>query len=85
MLTVDEVVKKVRERLRALSADLPTPVELEDQEPRLEDDGWLYLVVQPAKPGVRASDYAFLMARVEKELREEGIDKIVLVPALPDF
>ena len=48
------------------------------------DDEWLYIVVEPAKPGVRASDHANLMSRIERELRKDGIDQVLLVPALKD-
>ena len=33
---------------------------------------------------VRASDYARLMSQIERELREQGDDKVLLVPALED-
>ena len=48
------------------------------------DDGWLYIVVEPARPGVRGYDHATLMSRIERKLRAEGNDKILLVPALED-
>jgi hypothetical protein len=48
------------------------------------DDEWLYIVVVPAKPGVRASEYANFMARIERELRTAGHDHVLLVPALED-
>jgi hypothetical protein len=48
------------------------------------DDEWLYIVVVPSKAGVRASEYANFMSRVERELREQGDDKVLLVPALQD-
>ncbi|MFI5380814.1 MAG: hypothetical protein ACHRHE_16065 [Tepidisphaerales bacterium] len=48
------------------------------------DDEWLYIVVEPAKAGVRASDHANLMSRIERDLRKDGIDQILLVPALQD-
>jgi len=47
-------------------------------------DGWLYIVVVPAKPGVRASDYARLMSQIERELREQGDERVLLVPALEE-
>jgi hypothetical protein len=48
------------------------------------DDEWLYIVVEPAKEGIRASDHANLMSRIERELRKDGIDQVLLVPALKD-
>lgn len=48
------------------------------------DDEWLYIVVEPARAGVRASDHANLMSEIERELRKDGIDQVLLVPALRD-
>ena len=48
------------------------------------DDGWLYIVVVPSKPGVRASEYANFMSKIERELRAQGNDNVLLVPALDE-
>jgi hypothetical protein len=48
------------------------------------DDGWLYIVIVPSKPGVRASEYANFMAKIERELRAQGDENVLLVPALED-
>lgn len=48
------------------------------------DDDWLYVVVVPSKQGVRASDYANFMSQVERQLRAQGDENVLLVPALED-
>jgi hypothetical protein len=48
------------------------------------DDDWLYIVVVPFKSGVRASEYANFMSKIERELRAQGDDQVLLVPALAD-
>lgn len=48
------------------------------------DDGWLYIVVVPTKPGGHASDHARLMSEIERKLRTEGDDRVLIVPALDD-
>jgi hypothetical protein len=48
------------------------------------DDDWLYIVVVPSRPGVRASEYANYMSKIERELRAHGDDNVLLVPALED-
>jgi hypothetical protein len=48
------------------------------------DDDWLYIVVVPSKPGVRASEYANFMSKIERELRADGHENVLLVPALDD-
>jgi hypothetical protein len=41
-------------------------------------------VVVPSRPGVRALDHASVMSQIERELREQGDDNVLLVPALED-
>jgi hypothetical protein len=48
------------------------------------DDDWPYIVVVPASPGVRASEYVNFMSKVERELRLQGDDKVLLEPAPQD-
>lgn len=48
------------------------------------DDDWLYIAVEPSRPGVRASEHANFMSKVERELRAAGDDNVLLVPALED-
>jgi hypothetical protein len=77
---VTDIVQKVRTRLAEAGRD---GVYLKVAGEKL-DDGWLYIVVVPAKPGVRASDHARLMSQIERELREQGDDQVLLVPELCD-
>lgn len=48
------------------------------------DDGWLYLVVTPTRTGERASQHAHRMTQIERTLRGEGYDQVLLVPAVPE-
>ncbi|GMU22668.1 MAG: hypothetical protein AMXMBFR13_27530 [Phycisphaerae bacterium] len=76
----DVIVKKVEKRL----ADARNVgIELEISSYKLDDD-WLYIVVIPSRAGVRASEYANQMSKIERELRAEGDDNVLLVPALED-
>ncbi len=77
---VQEIVDKVRKRLVDAERD---GVYLKVAEERLEDE-WLYIVVVPTRPGVRASEHARLMSHIERELRLQGDDNVLLVPALED-
>lgn len=80
MQQVSEIVDKVRTRLKDAERD---GIYLSVVDERLDDD-WLYIIVTPTRPGVRASDHARLMSRIERELRQEGDDKVLLVPAIED-
>lgn len=48
------------------------------------DDGWLYLIVEPTRPGERASQHAHFMTETERALQAEGYDQVMLVPAVPE-
>ena len=74
------IVNKVRQRLKEAELE---GVFLQVNGDKLDDD-WLYIVVVPTRQGVRASEYANYMASVERELRQQGDDKVLLVPALQD-
>lgn len=77
---VTDIVNKVTHRLADAAKE---GVHLKVTGHKLDDD-WLYIVVVPAKTGVRASEYANYMAKVERELRAAGDDNVLLVPALED-
>jgi adenylosuccinate lyase len=77
---VSDVVDKVKAKLTEAKRE---GVHLEVTSEKLEDD-WLYIVLAPTKAGERASDHARLMSRIEKELRKDGDDKVLLVPALDE-
>jgi len=74
-----EIVNLVKKRLLALGTSRNIELELEERDYHLEDD-WLYLCISPKHPGTRASDYAELLSDIEKELREQEIDNVLLVP-----
>lgn len=75
-----DILEKVKSRLVDAAED---GIFLEVRDHKLDDD-WLYIVVVPSKPGVRALDYAEYMSRIERELRAAGDDNVLLVPALDD-
>jgi hypothetical protein len=77
---VTDIVDRVRRRL--IDAE-PDGVFLKVAGERIEDD-WRYIVVVPSRPGVRASDHARLMSQIERELRAQGEENVLLVPALQD-
>lgn len=77
---IREIVAKVEEQLVAAEQD---GVFLKVANHRLDDD-WLYVIVVPARPNVRASDHARLMSQIERNLRREGAERVLLVPALED-
>jgi hypothetical protein len=77
---VTDIIDKVKNRL----ADAERQgVYLKVASESLDDD-WLYVVVVPSKPGGNASDHARLMSQIERDLRAQGDDRVLLVPALDD-
>ena len=72
------------ERVRTLLADeRPRGVHLNVRAARVDDD-WLYVVVTPERAGERASEHARLMTQIERTLRAEGDDQVLLVPSVPE-
>lgn len=77
---VPGIVAEVRQRLVEASNH---GVHLEVISDKLEDD-WLYVVVAPSQPGVRALDHAQTMSKIERELRQSGKSHVLLVPTLEE-
>lgn len=65
---ITDIVGKVRKRLAEGERE---GIHLKVVGEKLDDD-WLYIVVVPSKPGVRASEYANFMSKIERELRAQG-------------
>ena len=78
---VDEIVTNVR---AMFSAARSRDIHLRLAGQQLDDD-WLYLVAEPTRAGEDASDHARFMTEVERALRKDGFDQVLLVPALPDY
>jgi hypothetical protein len=77
---VPAIVDKVRRRLAAAEVE---GIHLRISGEKLDDD-WLYVVVEPSAAGIRASEHAAFMAKVERDLRTAGDTNVLLVPALTD-
>lgn len=78
-MPTQEQVPQIVQRVRHSLAELPgQPLQVTGE--RL-DDSWLYIVVEPARAGVSALDHANEMSRIERELRRDGVDEVLLVPA----
>lgn len=77
---VTNIVNKVKKHLADAERD---GIYLKVTGEKLDND-WLYIVVVPSKPGVRASEHANFMSKIERELRAAGDDNVLLVPALED-
>ena len=86
MLTQEQVpavINNVRERLDAAARKGDVHLKVLESDSRLEDD-WLYVLVVPEDVQIRASEHANLMAKVEKALREDGIENVLLVPMIDE-
>jgi len=77
---VSDIVNKVKKRLADAERE---GIYLKVNGHKLDDD-WLYIVVVPSRPGVRASEYANHMSKIERELRAQADVNVLLVPALED-
>jgi hypothetical protein len=77
---IEPIVHKVEQMLVVAES---RGIHLKVADYKLDDD-WLYIVVVPDRPGVRASDHAELMSKIERQLRAQGNDHVLLVPVLED-
>ncbi|MCX7044435.1 MAG: hypothetical protein NTX50_02975 [Candidatus Sumerlaeota bacterium] len=48
------------------------------------EDNWLYIPVTPLTTGIRPSEYANILGLIIKELRQDQIENVLLVPTIPD-
>lgn len=80
---LNSVLQKVQEKLTAKEQKSGISLTVSREASRQEDD-WLYVVVSPARDGIRAYDYVSTLGEVERELRQEGISHVLLVPAIAD-
>ena len=80
---IPEVIVDVNERLASKGKPLGLDLMVEPRDYRIEDD-WLYLCVTTSQEGIRPFDFAEVLGDVERELRRDGVDKVLLVPTLAD-
>jgi hypothetical protein len=80
---VDAIIREVRTRLedrrQATGMDLHVP-----PDGYVQDDDWLSVIVTPVAPGMRAYQYVEALGELERELRNRGVDHVLLVPAMAD-
>ena len=71
---------------REVNARQPSNFRLSVDRRGVRHEGnWWYVVVQPDKSDIRASDYNALMTQVEDAIEDQTEDvNVLLVPALPD-
>lgn len=77
---IDPIVRKVEKLLAKAESE---GIHLHVADSQLDDD-WLYIVVTPKQAGVRAADHAALMSKIERQLRNDGDEYVLLVPALEE-
>jgi hypothetical protein len=77
---IPDIVNRIKNRLKDAEQE---GIYLKFISNKLDDD-WLYIVLAPSKLGVRASDHANFMSKIERELRVDGIGNVILVPELTD-
>lgn len=80
---VPRIIDELQKRLEEASKRRPVHLKVRAEESNLEDE-WLYVCVAPTVDGERASDYANLMAEIEKGLRAEGSENVLLGPIVND-
>jgi len=80
---IKDILKQVQTLLNAKRDKCKVQLQVTDSGYTVDDD-WINIVVTPKKEGVRAYDYVQVLSEVERELREKGIERVLLVPAIAD-
>jgi len=80
---IGQILKQVQARLDAKRVETGIALKV-PKDGYTQDEDWLHVLVSPAAEGIRAYDYVKALGQVESELRNTGIDHVVLVPALAD-
>lgn len=80
---IDAILQRIRTHLDARRS--ATGMELRvPSKGYVQDDPWLTVIVEPAVAGMRAYQFVDALSDLEKELRDDGVDNVFLVPAIPD-
>ena len=80
---IDTIVKDVQSRLDARRQVTGMQLQV-PKDGYVEYDPWLNIIVTATANGVRAYQYVEALSEVEKELRDNGVDHVLLVPAMAD-
>ncbi len=80
---IPQILEKIRIRLAQRGHEQGLDLRVEDRDYKLEED-WLYVCVYPAGGGIRPYDYAEILSDIERELRDEDADNVLIVPTIPD-
>ena len=80
---IDRVIEDIQKLLDEKQASTGIQLEVSEDACR-QDDEWLYVVVSPAGKSVRAYDYVETLGEVEKQIQSQGLDHVLLVPAMSD-
>ena len=83
MEQIEDIIRRVRSSLTDHNHMQGTDLHVPD-DGWVESDDWLYVIIVPASKSVRASAYVEALAELERELRNDGIDHVLLVPARPE-
>jgi hypothetical protein len=80
---VKSILGIIQEKLAQRAKRSGIVLNVSSEASRQEDD-LLIVVISPALPGVRAYDFVSTLGDVERELKEQGMQNVLLVPALTD-
>lgn len=75
---VERVETLLQERNKRLAYNLAVP-----QDGWVQEGEWVNVLVAPDRAGVRGSEFAEVLGAIDEQLRQEGIENVLLVPANP--
>ena len=80
---IDAVIRDVRSRLDSKRNSTGLNLEV-PPDGYVQDDDWLSVIVTPALPGMGAYQYIEMLGELERELKNNGVEHVLLVPAITD-
>ncbi|HEX4124743.1 MAG TPA: hypothetical protein VHY37_08470 [Tepidisphaeraceae bacterium] len=80
---VKSILKIVQEKLEQRAQKSGIALKVSPEASRQEDQ-WLYVVVSPGRAGIRAYDFVSTLSDVERELKNEGIEHVLVLPMLAE-
>ena len=81
---IDGILAQIRERLAARQQATGIALTIPPGGYVQEGDDWLSVIVAPNGNGMRAYEYVDALSQLERELRDKGLEKVVLVPVIAD-
>ncbi|MCC5877784.1 MAG: hypothetical protein JJU11_16310 [Candidatus Sumerlaeia bacterium] len=77
---IQQIIERVNSRLITLGRGRGVDLHVEKEGSTFDDD-WLYVSVETTTDKIRVADFAEILSEIEAELRQQGVNNVLLVPS----